>query len=225
MALLIAVLIQGRIVWWGTAWLGYTLAGSAILLGSSLLIEHNRANPILQTRWLSGADIVRFALVGASVRLLLSEQSVGGAGLLGALGMGSFELVTFYAIVTVASLAGLALSIVRLDPMDIARPTLTALLLIAIASFVDYGASLQTRPEQLYVTQAMIGFAALYFMGPTMMEGLLRALANGPRHIISFSAIFGISQALGGLIGAVAGASCVIIPNRGTLRPSKRWPP
>lgn len=213
-ALLIAVLIQGRIVWWDTAWLGYALAGSILLLGASLLIEHNRANPMLQTRWLRGPDIIRFALVGASVRLLLSEQSVGGAGLLGALGMGPAQLITFYVIVTAASLGGLALSIVRLDPMDLIRPTLTALALIAIASFADYGASLQTRPEQLYVTQAVIGFAALYYMGPTMMEGLLRALAKGQSHVISFSAIFGLSQAMGGLIGAAALSTFITVRTR-----------
>jgi len=42
----------------------------------------------------------------------------------------------------------------------------------------------------------------MYFLGPTMMTGLLSALSHGPSHIISFSAVFGIAQALGGLAGA-----------------------
>lgn len=50
----------------------------------------------------------------------------------------------------------------------------------------------------------MIAFAAVYFMGPMVFEGMFRAIANGPAYIISFSVIFSISQTIGGLAGAAA---------------------
>jgi hypothetical protein len=54
----------------------------------------------------------------------------------------------------------------------------------------------------MYLSQALIGFAAVYFMGPTLLIGILRALAKGPNHFVSFSALFSITQSLGGLAGS-----------------------
>ena len=71
-----------------------------------------------------------------------------------------------------------------------------------MGALIDAQATNLTRPENLYFSQALIAFAAIYFVGPTMMVGLVRALAKGPSHIISFSAVFSISQTLGGLGGA-----------------------
>lgn len=202
MALLCAVLVQGRIIWWSTPWLGWALAGATVLIAAALLIERNRANPLLNTRWIGSRDIIRFAVVGAAMRILLSEQNFGALGLFTVVGMGNDQLVSFYALLTVASLAGLVLSLLLLNPLDLLRPVMFATALIAIGAFMDASATNLTRPSSLYFSQALIAFAAIYFVGPTMMAGLVRALAKGPNHIISFSAVFGISQTLGGIGGA-----------------------
>src|SRR3546814_11102383 len=60
--LLCAFLVQGRIQWWSTPWLGGALAASVVLIGAAFLIEHYRANPMLQTRWMGSRDLVKFAL-------------------------------------------------------------------------------------------------------------------------------------------------------------------
>ena len=86
--------------------------------------------------------------------------------------------------------------------------------LIAVAAFVDASATNLTRPSQLYLTQAMIAFAAIYFLGPTLISGIIQALAKGPSHIVSFSAAFGISQTLGGLGGAALLGSFQVIRER-----------
>ena len=39
-------------------------------------------------------------------------------------------------------------------------------------------------------------------LGPAMLVGLTRALQQGPTHFVSFSALFGITQNLGGLFGS-----------------------
>lgn len=202
--LLCAFMVQGRIQWWTTPWLGEALAASVFLIGTALLIEHNRANPMLHTRWIGSREVVVFGTTAAFVRVVLSEQNFGASGLLTTLGMTSDQLVTYYWILSGAALAGMLLSIVRLDPNDLRRPVMAAIGVIAIAAFFDIGAGTNTRPLDLYWSQAAIAFAAVYFMGGILMEGLLRALSKGPSHIVSFIAVFGLSQTVGGLAGVAA---------------------
>lgn len=202
LALLTGVLVQGRIVWWSTPWIGYALAAAIVLIGVAMVIEHNRANPLLNTRWIGSRDVLRFGAIAAVMRILLSEQNYGSVGLLTTVGMGPDQLVGFYALITLASLAGLAASLRTLDPTDLLRPVVISVALIAVGAFMDADASNLTRPVNLYVSQALISFAAVYFLGATMMAGILRAVAQGPSHMVSFSAVFGIAQTIGGLGGA-----------------------
>src|SRR3546814_10979510 len=65
MALLSAVLLQGRIIWWRTPWLGYAAAASVLLISAAMLIEHNRDNPLLNTRCTGRREIHTFAFRAA----------------------------------------------------------------------------------------------------------------------------------------------------------------
>lgn len=201
---LLAFLIQGRIQWWDTPWLGGALALSILCLGGCFMIESNRRRPMLDMRWLSSRAILALAITGAGVRILVSEQSFGVTGLFSALGYGVEPLAGFYGVLAGATLAGAILSLVRLDPKDLTRPVLFAILVIAVAAFADTRTGIMSRPSDLYLTQAAIGFAAVFAMGPVMMEGMLRALAAGPAYVVSFIAVFSLSQTLGGLAGVSA---------------------
>lgn len=201
MALLTAVLVQGRIVWWTTDWLGYALAASVLLVGGAMLIEHNRANPLLNTRWMLNRNVVRFACIAASMRVLLSEQNYGSVGLLTVVGMGPDQLVGFYAVLTLATLAGLLAGVLLMKPHDMLRQIVIAVALVGIGAAMDAHSTNLTRPANLYLSQALIAFAAVFFLAPTMMGGILRALARGPSHIVSYSAVFSLSQTIGGLGG------------------------
>ncbi len=202
-ALLCAVLGLGRVLWWTEApWLGYALCGAIVLITAALLIEHNRANPLLNTRWLGSADILRFAIVAISVRVLLSEQTFGAVGLLTALGMNNDQFFTLFLIVSLVSVLGVAASAVTLNPLNLGRPIFISVLLIAVGAYIDANATNLTRPADMYFSQALIAFAAVFFMGPTLLIGILRALSKGPNHLVSFSAIFSITQSIGGLAGA-----------------------
>jgi len=196
-AALCAFLIQGRIQWWDTPWLGYALIVAIIALGGCFLIEANRKSPMLDLSWLSSRSIIALALVGATVRILVAEQGFGASGLFAALGYGNEQLTGYFWVLAGATFGGMALSVVRLDPNDLTRPVLFAIFVICIAAF----AGVMTRPQDLYLTQAAIAFAAVFAMGPIMMEGMLRALAAGQSFIISFIAIFSLSQSIGGLAG------------------------
>ncbi|HET9511882.1 MAG TPA: MFS transporter, partial [Sphingomonas sp.] len=153
MALFAAVLGLGRVVWWTQAgWIGWALIVAIPMLSVALLIEHGRANPLLNTRWLASADIVRFTIVTVMARIVLSEQTLGAVGLLTVLGQTNDQLQTFYAIIALASLAGVAVSAMTLDVQRLSHPVMLAIGLVAIAAVVDSHSTSLTRAPQLYVT-------------------------------------------------------------------------
>jgi hypothetical protein len=202
--LLCAFLVQGRIIWWSTPWLGGALAASVVLIGTAFLIEHYRRNPMLHTRWIGSRNLIKFALTGALVRVLTSEQNFGASGLLSATGLVNDQLVAYYAVLSFATLMGAVLSIARLDPTDLRRPILVALAVITVGAFLDTHSGLRTGPVNLYFSQGAIAFAAVYVMGPLLLEGLLRAISRGPAYMVSFLAVFSLSQTIGGLAGVAA---------------------
>ncbi len=202
LAALAVFLVQGRILWWTTPWLSYPLIIAVVTITIALWIETHRKNPMLQVRWMRSRTIIAFMITGAVMRILLSEQSVGAAGLLANLGYGNDQLIIFYVVILVASALALVISIFTTNAMDLRRPVIFAVALIAIGAWIDTGVSLNSAPSMFYLSQFMIAFAAVYFMGPMVFEGMFRAIANGPAYIISFSVVFGISQTVGGLAGA-----------------------
>ena len=203
MALFAAVLGLGRIVWWTqSAWIGWALLAAIPMLAAALVIEHGRANPLLNTRWLGSADIVRFTVVTIMARIVLSEQTTGAVGLLAVLGQTNDQLQPLFAIILLASIAGVVASAVTLDVARLAHPVMLAIGLVAIAAFIDSHATSLTRAPQLYLTQGVIAFAATFFIGPSLLFGMTRALQQGGGHIVSFVALFGIINSIGGLGGA-----------------------
>lgn len=204
LAALAVFLVQGRILWWDTPWLGFPLMTALVMITAGLWLETHRKSPMLQVRWMRSRTILAFMVTGAMLRLLLSEQTVGTAGLLSILGYGNDQLVGYYMVILAASVLSLIISAWRTNATELRRPVIFAVTLIAIGSWIDTGVSINSAPEMFYFSQFIIAFAAIYFMGPMVFEGMFRAIANGPAYIISFSVIFGISQTVGGLAGAAA---------------------
>jgi MFS family permease len=201
--LLIAVLSEGRIEWWtDQPWIGWALAASIALIAGAVIVEHNRANPLINTRWLGSREIVRLMVVAASVRILLSEQAFGSVGLLNVLGLINDQMVTLNWIIVLASIAGLATAVLTFRPTDVALPITVAVILIVIGSFMDADANNLTRPSSFYVSQALIGFASLLFLAQAMVIGIARTLLAGGRNFVSFVVLFGLSQSVGGLLGS-----------------------
>jgi MFS family permease len=211
-ALLCAFLGLGRVLWWTEApWLGYALCGAIVLIAAALLIEHNRANPLLNTRWMGSGLILRFAFVATTVRLLLSEQTYGAIGLLTALGINNDQLFNLFVVISIVTAFGIIASALTVNPTNLGRPIFISVALIAIGAFIDAHATNLTRPANMYFSQSLLAFAAVYFMGPTLLVGILNAMARGPNHIVTFSAVFSISQSLGGLAGSALLGSFQIV--------------
>ena len=201
-ALLCAVLSLGRIDWWLEApWIGVASACSLVLIMAGLAIEHNRANPMLMTRWLGSGTMIRLALAVILIRMVLSEQSTGAVGFMQMLNMSYQQMHTLYVVMLAGAISGLVVSALTINPAHLLMPLVISLALMATGSVMDSFSSNLTRPQNLYISQYLLGFGGTFFLGPTMVLGTKNVLAN-PRNLVSFSVMFGICQNLGGLIGA-----------------------
>jgi MFS family permease len=201
-ALLCAVLSLGRIDWWLEApWIGIASACSLVLIMAGLAIEHNRANPLLMTRWLGSGTMIRLALAVILIRMVLSEQSTGAVGFMQMLNMSYQQMHTLYVVMLAGAIAGLVVSALTINPAHLLMPLVISLALMATGSVMDSFSSNLTRPQNLYISQFLLGFGGTFFLGPTMVLGTKNVLTN-PRNLVSFSVMFGICQNLGGLIGA-----------------------
>jgi MFS family permease len=200
--LLCTVLALGRLEWWtDSTWIAWASIASIVLLTATLLFEHHRPNQLIATRFLARKDILRIATVAFCMRLIIGEQTFGSTGLLSALGYGTEQLQPLYIIVTLASIAGLVAAVILFKPQTPARPIQIACLLVAIPAFIDAGSTSQTGPSQMFVSQALVGFAALLFVGPAFGIGLTRALVAGSQNFITWLVVFNASQNLGYLVG------------------------
>ncbi|MHA6194915.1 MFS transporter [Pseudomonas wadenswilerensis] len=201
-ALLCAVLSLGRIDWWLDApWIGVALASSIALVFSGLAIEHNRANPLLMTRWLGSGAIIRLALCVVLIRMVTSEQSTGAVGFLQTLNLGTEQIRSLYWIMLLGAAVGLATSALTINPQHLILPLFISLAAMATGAFMDSSSSNLTRPAQMYLSQFLLAFGSTFFLGPSMALGIGHVRAN-PRNLVSFSVMFGICNNLGGLLGA-----------------------
>ncbi|MCL2894752.1 MFS transporter [Brenneria tiliae] len=204
-ALLVAVVAQGRNHWWfDTAWLGWALAAAVALLGAGLAFEHRRKNPLLDTHWLFSLGFMNFAFSMLLVRMLLSEQPFGSTGLLMTLGFGAEQMRELYGVVLVATLAGVLVSAFSLliSTRLIVVQLLLSLALIAVGAFMDAHATAATHPINLYFSQALLSFSGAMFMGAAVIIGIGHLMARGLQSVVTFAVMFGVTQILGGQLGA-----------------------
>jgi len=201
-ALLSAALTFGRVLWWtDQVWVGVALAASIVLIVAAIAIEHNRNNPLLNTRWITTWKIGRLLLAMTLIRVVLSEQSVGAVGFLRLVGLNNNELTILFTVVLLASLAAIALGALIINPAHLLGPQVVGLLCMALGAWIDSHATNLVRPEQMYLSQGLLAFGGVLFLGPLVISLLGQVLPN-PAYLISFSVLFGLTQNLGALIGA-----------------------
>ncbi len=202
MALLCAVLSLGRLDWWFEApWIGWSLAAAVVLIVSAIIFEHNRSNPLLNTRWLSSGSIVRLGLIMLLIRIVLAEQNTGVFGWLQYVGLQNDQMTTLAWSILAGIVCGIVASCLTIKPQRLAWPILTSLALMIIASLMDSQSTSLTRPDQLIISQFLLGFASAFFIAPAMLAGIGGVVAE-PRNLVSFSVLFGMSQNIGGLLGS-----------------------
>lgn len=195
--------VQGPIHYWMDApWIGVLLAASVGALALAVAIELNRTAPLLDFRWLVSPAILHLTGTLFLFRLILSEQSTGAPRMFQVLGVAPSQLTVLFAVIVGATLLGALAVVGWIKPTRVPVYHIVALILIAIGALMDGNSTIDTRPEQLIVSQALIGFAGMLFLPPAMMAGLISALAKGPQYLLSFVIVFIATQSLGGVIGS-----------------------
>lgn len=202
MALVVAVLAQGRLQWWSAQpWMAWALIGALLLSLAAVLVEWHRPNPLLQIRWMGTLPTIRFVIGAMGMRFLLSEQTYGVTGFLRSLGMGTDQLVPLYAVMLAGLVVGIAASALTFNQKTVIPQILLSVVLIATGSLMDWNASNLTRPHDMFLSQFLLSAAAAMFMGPLLLAGIMPALKQGAQYIISFVVLFSISQSIGGMAG------------------------
>ncbi len=215
MLLVCGVLGLGRLLWWtDTPWLGWMLAAAIPLFAAAILIEANRARPLLQIGWMGSADILRFGAVALLVRLALAEQTYGSVGLLTSGGLNNDQLHILFGFVALAMVLGIIAAAVSMSESRLPWQVMVAALIIAAGALIDSGATNVTRPPQLYLSQALIGFGTTLFIGPALVFGFLRMFVKGSGHLVSFLVLFSTTQNVGGLAGSALLGSYQVIQAR-----------
>ncbi|MDT0175613.1 MFS transporter [Enterobacter sp. BRE11] len=202
MALLCGVLSLGRIEWWFTTpWLGVCLALALVLIVAAIVIEHNRKNPLINTRWLSSGNMVRLGIVMIMIRIVLAEQNTGAVGFLQQLGLLNDQMRGLSLAIIGGMTLGIATSALTIRPAHLNWPIVTSLAVMIVASLMDAQASPVTRANNMYISQFLLGFSSTFFMAPAMLIGI-GSVVTQPKNLVSFVVLFGMSQNLGGLIGS-----------------------
>ena len=215
MLLISVVLSVGRVYWWtDTPWLGWALAASVPLLATAILMETLRREPLLHVEWIGSAGILRFAAVALLVRIALAEQTYGSVGLLTSSGLNNEQLRMLFTIVLGAMLLGIATAVLTLRPHGLRQQVIVASLIIAFGAWLDSHATNLTRPHQLYLSQALLGFGATLFIGPALAFGFLRMLERGPAYFVSIVVLFSSTQNIGSLAGSAILGTYQVIATR-----------
>ena len=69
---------------------------------------------------------------------------------------------------------------------------------------MDSNSTALTRPEQMYLSQAMVAAGAAMFLPPAMAAGLKTVFARGIPYIVNFLVIFLFTQSIGGSMASAA---------------------
>jgi MFS family permease len=203
-ALLCVVLTQGRLRWWlDTPWLGECLVAAVVCGALFVVIEMNRARPMVNIRWLlHGGYMVRLGLAIVLSRMVLSEQSVGAVGLLNVLGLNNEQMHTLFWLVLAGTIAGFVITLPFLPGQRFDMLGLIAVGLVGVCAWFDSYATNLTRPANFYLTQTLIAMAASMFLASSILLALVRVVADGVRNLVTFIVLFSTTNALGGLLGS-----------------------
>ena len=195
--------IMGPIYWWTAApWIGWLLAASVVAMTAAVVIELHRKAPLIDIRWLTTPEMLHLTVMLFLFRLILSEQSTGAPRMFQALGLAPSQMTELFGVIFLATLLGAVACVGWLRPGREPHYHFAALSLIAVGAWMDSQATIDTRPEQMIVSQALIGFASMLFMPPAMMAGLVAAMKEGPNYLLSFVIVFICTQSVGGILGS-----------------------
>ncbi|WP_453974090.1 MFS transporter [Amorphus sp. MBR-141] len=200
----------GKLYWWGEApWLGVLFAVGIVAITAMAVIELNRENPLLDVRWLTSREIIHFTGALLVFRIILSEQSSGTVSFLRQMGLANEQMAGIYWVMLGSAVVSGLFCAAIMKPGREPLIHAAALVLLIIGSYLDSSVTVLTRPEQMYVSQMLIGFAGGLYLPPALAVGLMSALKRGTNYILSFIIVFLTTQKVGGILGSAVFGSFV----------------
>jgi MFS family permease len=209
---LAVVLSVGRVYWWfEVPWLGVVLAICIATLMAAVLIDVNRLTPLIDIRWLLTWPNVRLTIVLLVFRMIAAEQTSILLIYYQNIGLLYDQLQMLYWIILVFSIIG-GLTCAALMNVGLTwQIQMIALPMMIIAAFMDSQVTSLTRPEQMYLSQALMSAGITLFLPPALSPGFRAAFAKGPFYLVTFFVIFLFTQSIGSLMGTAFYGTLIII--------------
>jgi len=202
--MLACALASGETYWWTEApFLGELLIGSAITLGLAVMIEVRRERPEINVRWLTRRRLVAFMSIALVERIALGVQTSSIPGLLTLRSLNNDQYHLLFGMVVLCMIAGILIMLATLGPKALLFQMVTALGCIALGALMACSVNSLSIPNDLIVSQCLIGFGATLFVGPALAYTLSQMFQNGGTQVLVPTVlVFAAVQNFGSAAGA-----------------------
>ncbi|MBX4335867.1 MFS transporter [Bartonella raoultii] len=197
------IMSVGTLYWWHEAeWIGWGLAFAVLSLTIATIIELNRKKPLIDLRWLFSKEMVQSVLILLVFHVFLLERSTLTTGFFNLFGLLNREMIPMYLAVTLGTLLGGAVCVFFLRDGREDYFYLISLGCLAFGAYLDSHVNHLTRPQDMMLSQGLVNFSYALFLPSVLFKGFIIAGKKGPSYVLSFIAVFLLTQVTGGLMGA-----------------------
>ncbi|WP_208432962.1 MFS transporter [Bartonella taylorii] len=197
------IMSVGKLYWWYEApWIGWGLALAVLSLVTAIILELNREKPLIDLRWLFSKEMLQSVLILLVFHVFLLERSTLAAGFFNLFGLLNREMAPMYLAVILGTLLGGAACVFFLRAGREDYFYLLSLGCLALGAYLDSHVNHLTRPQDMMLSQGLVSFSYALFLPPALFKGFVTAGERGPRYVLSFIAVFLLTQVTGGLMGS-----------------------
>ncbi|WP_139412480.1 MFS transporter [Bartonella mastomydis] len=197
------IMSVGILYWWYEApWIGWGLALAIFSLAVAIMIELNREKPLIDLRWIFSKEMIQSVFILLIFHVFLLERSNLPFGFFNLFGLLNREMAPMYFAVTLGTLLGGAVCVFFLRAGREDYFYLLSLGCLALGAYLDSRVNHLTRPQDMMLSQGLVSFSYALFLPPALFKGFAIAGERGPRYVLSFIAVFLLTQVTGGLMGS-----------------------
>ncbi|WP_375696272.1 MFS transporter [Bartonella sp. AP331QHHD] len=197
------IMSVGILYWWYEApWIGWGFALAIFSLAIAIIIELNREKPLIDLRWIFSKEMVQSVFILFIFHVFLLERSNLPVGFFNLFGLLNREMAPMYLAVTLGILLGGAVCVFFLRAGREDYFYLLSLGCLALGAYLDSHVNHLTRPQDMMLSQGLVSFSYALFLPPALFKGFVIAGERGPRYVLSFIAVFLLTQVTGGLMGS-----------------------
>jgi MFS family permease len=209
---LAVVLSVGKAYWWfDVPWLGVLMVVCITTLVAAIVVDLNRPTPLIDVRWLLRRENLLLTGILLVFRLIAGEQTAIITTFYQNIGLLYDQLQLLYWIILSFTIIGGLVCAALMNRGYGWQIQFVALSMMATGAFMDSQLTSLTRPDQMYLSQALLSAGIALFLPPSMSVGFRAAFAKGPPYLSTFFVIFLFTQSIGGLIGTAFYGTFVII--------------